>query len=153
VSAAIHSISTEGEEALGAATLETLLNAVADAADRISLVSFEAGFDGATIAVAPVLLELCKSTQAMAGTSTAATEREDTDTGRTANFTGFHSFTAEPTVLTTHHAYEVAEASGLLVIQFPITMPFSQGADDGICLTAIATNAINGLAGMSLIDG
>lgn len=90
-------ITTEGEEALAAATAETLLMLAGSTAGKARLTRIGFGFDGIAPTDPPIQWKLKRGNSASQGTSTAATEeKEDPDDAAAAN-PGFHSFTAEPT--------------------------------------------------------
>lgn len=103
-------------------TAKTLLNLVAGAACPLVIVSFEVSIDGA----GNVLIELCESTQAGAGTSTDVTTSikqvrgfSASDTTAPAQTTVKANYSAEPTVLTRLKAWRFA-GPGPLVIQMPL---------------------------------
>src|SRR3954469_13604085 len=68
--------STEAAVALVAATPKTVLSAISPAAKDMVLVEMSVGFDGVTASATPVLIELTRSSQGAAGTSTAVTARQ-----------------------------------------------------------------------------
>lgn len=113
---------TEGAVASAAAgTAKTILNVIA-AAGKIAVVS-EVGisFDGVTASEKPILVEICRSTQATAGTSSAVTLRQKHgDPSFVVGATGGKNYTAEPTVLTPIREWLVDPYKGLWVVQFPL---------------------------------
>lgn len=92
-----YSITTEGEEALAAATAETLLIVAGATSRKGRILAFELSFDGVTSGAEPVQGRIRRGNSASQGTSTAATEEKHDPDDPTAALTGFHSFTAEPT--------------------------------------------------------
>jgi hypothetical protein len=83
----------------------------------IAIVQFKIDFDGVTAAAEPVLVDLCRSTQATAGTSTAVTPRRKHGPSAATVFgTAAKNYTAEPTVLTLIEDYAVDPYKGLFVI-------------------------------------
>ena len=85
---------TESEEALGAATAETVLQVVAAANHPIALKGVDVSFDGTSATAEPVIVLLVRQTGA--GTSSAATPREETAFGVTLQTTARIDFSAEP---------------------------------------------------------
>ena len=104
---------------LVAATAKTVINITGAADFGIDLKKYRIEFDGVTSTAIPVLVELCYSTAATAGTSTAITPLAAA--GRQNAVTGFVSggnFSAEPTVLTTLSAELVPAYMGSLWFDF-----------------------------------
>lgn len=113
--------STEGEVALSAATAKTVLSVIAASGKPIVVPQFKIDFDGVTAAAEPVLVELMRSTQAGAGTSSAVTPRRKRGpTTATVAATAAKTYTAEPTVLTLIEDYAVDPYKGMFVIQYPL---------------------------------
>ena len=92
-----YTITTEGEEALVAATAETVLLLAGSASAKGLLWGFGFSLDGTSSAAEPVQWKLKRGNSASQGTSTAATEEKRDSDLPAALLTGFHSFTAEPT--------------------------------------------------------
>lgn len=92
-----YTITTEGEEALVAATGETVLLVAGSASAKGRLWRYKVTFDGTSAAAEPVQVQLKRGNSASQGTSTAATEEKRDIDDPNALLTGFHSFTAEPT--------------------------------------------------------
>lgn len=75
-------------------------------------------FDGTSATDAPVLVRLVR--QSTDGTATAASEVLISDPdGPTANVTGFHSFTAEPTASDIIELHEVHPQGGGIIRDYP----------------------------------
>jgi len=149
-----YTIDTEGAEALAAATAETILNWVNAANGKIMLVEFEISFDGVDATAVPVLVELCSSTQATAGTSSAAAIKQIRGATRTVQATGRHSYTAEPTTLTVLKSYFVRADGGLFVKQYPLGREPEQGVTlDGLLLRCTAPAVVNVRASMEVEEG
>lgn len=114
---------TEGTVALASAgTAKTILNVIAGTG-KIALVSeFGISFDGVTASEKPILVELCRSTQAGAGSgSSSVTLRQIRgNTGFTVSATGAKGYTGEPTVLTPVREYLVDPYKGSFVFAFPL---------------------------------
>ena len=104
-------------------TAKTLLSLIPGAACPLVLAAFEVSIDGA----GNVLVELCESTQATAGTSTDVTSSIKQlrgfaagDTTAPAQTTVKANYSAEPTVLTRLKAWRFA-GPGPLIVQFPLS--------------------------------
>lgn len=107
--------------ALSAATAKSIMSVIAGAADAATLVEFSVSFDGVTASAVPVLVELCQSTQATAGTTTAFTPLQIRGwPGGAATCTAGVNYSAEPTVLTVVKQWWLTPNGGVLVIQQPL---------------------------------
>ena len=149
-----YTIDTEGAEALAAATAETVLNFINAANGKFVLVEFEISFDGITATAVPVLVELCSSTQAVAGTSSAATVKQIRGATRTVQGTARHSYTAEPTVLTVLKSWFVRADGGLFAKQYPLGREPEQAVtSDGLLLRCNAPATVNVRASMEIEEG
>lgn len=93
--ASVYSITTEGEEALAAATAETVLQLRGATTVKAKILSFGVFFDGTSTTAEPVRVRFLRQTTD--GTGSGATEVAWDPDNPTANCTGFHSFSAEPT--------------------------------------------------------
>jgi len=108
--------------AIAAATPETSVNVIAGSADRVTATEIGVSVDVAT----QVLVELCESTQAGAGTSTDSTASiKQTrgfaagDTTAPSGVTARTAYSAEPTTLTRLKAWRF-NGPGPFVMQFPL---------------------------------
>lgn len=104
------------------AAVHTLLNAIAPAGHGLTLVELSVSFDGVTASAVPVLVELCTSTQAGAGTSGVAptiTQVRGRATGGSAP-TGGSNYTAEPTTLVCIKRWYVPAFMGGHMYQLPL---------------------------------
>jgi hypothetical protein len=90
-----YSATTEGEEALAAATAETVLQVRGATVTKGRLKAWGVSFDGTSVTAEPVRVRLLRQTTD--GTGTGATEAKNDPDDPAANITAFHSFTAEPT--------------------------------------------------------
>lgn len=145
--AAGYTVETTGDIALTAATARTILNVINAATGSIRLVELSVSFDGVTPTAEPVTVELCSSTQAGAGSSTAHTLVQCRGVTRTAQATAARAYSSEPTVLTVLKRWLVPAFGGLLVIQFPLGRePEQVTTVDGLCLrcTAPANVSVQG---------
>lgn len=137
-----YTIETNGAVALAAATAKTVLNVIGVANATFQITEFAISFDGASSTAVPVLVELCRSTQATAGTSTAATVHQGRGPTRTAQCSGAVNYTAEPTVLTTYRRWLVHPQAGM-VMQFPLGREPDQSGAAGLALRVTAPAAVN----------
>lgn len=98
---AIYSITTEGAEALAAATAETVLGVRGLTTVKAVILEWGVAFDGASATAVPVRVRLNR--HSTDGTATAATEVpwDGAADAPAALLTGFHSYTAEPTTSAT----------------------------------------------------
>ncbi len=144
--------STEGEVALAAATAKTVLNVIAPAGKEITLVAFKVDFDGVTAGAEPVLVELMRSTQATAGTSTAATPRRKRGPAGTVGASAAKNYTTEPTVLTLIEDYAVDPYKGLFAIQLPLGRE-ADALGEGLLLRLTAPAAVNARAWAEFEEG
>ena len=112
--AARFTVETTADVALSAATAKTILSVIAPASGAIRLVEFSVSFDGTSATAEPVTVELCKSTEATAGTSTSQTPVQSggTPSGKTARSSGKRNFTAEATTLTVLKTWLVHPQTG-----------------------------------------
>lgn len=135
---------TEGAVALAAATAKTVLNVVAPAGKNFKVVEFAIGFDGVAASAVPVVVELCRSTQAGAGSSSAATLRRSSgDPSVTADSAATKNYSAEPTVLTPVREYLLTPNGGLLVIPFPLGREAESVVAQALCLRCTAPAIVN----------
>lgn len=118
--AARYSIETTGDIALTAATARTIMNQISGANIVSRMVEFGVSFDGTSGTAEPVTVELCRSTQAGAGTFTSHTILQvGGGPARTVQSTAGRAYTVEPTVLTVLKRWLVHPQTGI-VVQFPL---------------------------------
>lgn len=113
---AVFSITTEGEEGI-TTSAETLLQLRGSTATKGRILKWGVFFDGTDAAAQPVQVELCRQTTD--GTGSAATEVEWDEDDGTADITGFHSFSAEPTKGGVLEHVEVHPQGGGIVMEYP----------------------------------
>lgn len=144
-----YSVITPAVVALAAATAKTVLNLIAPATFGIRLLEYTISFDGVTAAAAPVLTEICQSTQAGAGTPAGSPPAPVQYMGRTIahGITTGHGYTAEPTVLTPIDQQLVDPYKGLFVFPIPEDESFetdtSGGAVKSILIRCTAPAIVN----------
>jgi hypothetical protein len=136
--------STEGEVTLAAATAKTVLNVIAPTNTGVTLCTFKVDFDGVTAAAEPVLVELCRSTQATAGTNTSVTPRRKRGPSTlSASGTAAKNYTVEPTVITLIEDYAVDPYKGMFAIQYPLGREAQEVGGGGLLLRLNAPAAVN----------
>lgn len=145
-----YTITTGGEVSLSAATAKTVLNAIAHANFGIDLRSIEIAFDGVTASNEPVLVEICSSTQATAGTSTSVTPAQVYGRVIAAGFTAAKNYSAEPTVLTVIDEFSLSPNGGLVIRDWPLGEGFDQDVSDGIALRLTAPQTCSVRATMKI---
>ena len=82
--ASVYSATTEGEEALAAATAETVIALIGSTATKARIIEWGVSFDGTSATAEPVRVRLLRTT-ADDGTATAATEKAWDPDNPTAN--------------------------------------------------------------------
>lgn len=130
-------LQTEGAIALAAAgTAKTVLNAVASAGMLLMATEVRVSFDGVTASEKPILVELCRSTQAGNGTgSSAVTARQVRgNPGATAGMSGYKNYSTEPTVLTPVREWLVDPYKGAEWVQLPLGREVESLIAGGLCL-------------------
>lgn len=139
-----YTVESTGDIALSAATAKTILNVINAANSLIRITELSVSFDGVTATAEPVTVELCSSTQAGAGTSTAHTIVQVRGPTRTVQATGARNYTAEPTTLTVLKRWLVPAFNGLLLVQFPLGRePEQVTTADGLCIRCTAPATVN----------
>ena len=132
------------EEALAAATVETLIQLVAGANHSIKILGWGVFFDGISATAEPVQVELLRQTTA--GTSSALTLVKLNDSnGDTLDTTALQDFTAEPTASDILDMVEVHPQAGY-EIKYPLGQEPICGAGDRIGIRATAPAIVNARA-------
>lgn len=141
----IYSATSEGEEALGTATAETVIALIGSTACKGRIIEWGISFDGISATAEPVVVRLVRLT-ADDGTRTTTVSEVKWDTDANAsNCVARHSFTAEPTKATDPLASYNVHPQGGLVVQYPLgrepVLDDSTSAGLGIeCTAAAAVN-------------
>lgn len=144
-------ITTEGEEALAAATAETVLCLIGSTACKGRIFEITVSFDGVSATAEPVLVTLLRTT-ADDGTATAATEKKLDPDWHAPNCAGKHSYTAEPTKESTYlKQWNVHPQGGLLLVQRALGDEWilDDTTSNGIAIVCTAPAVVNVVAGMS----
>lgn len=137
-----YTVETTGAVALTAATSKTILAVIAAANAPLRITELGVSFDGVSASAVPVTIELCKSTQAGAGTTTSQTPVQIRGATRTVQAAGARNYSAEPTVLTTIKRWLVHPQSGM-AIQFPLGREPEQLGGAALCLRVTAAATVN----------
>lgn len=139
-----YTIHTEGDEALGASTPETILLLTAPASVVFRLVEYGVSFDGVTAANSPVLVELVYGDAAETGTGSGATEQQVEGSARAAAVVGEHSFSVEPTVLVVLKPFFVDPNKGILIVQNPLIREYQRNITTRVLgIRCTAPDAVN----------
>jgi len=128
--------------ALTAATAKTVIAITGVANSVLRLTEFGISFDGVTAGNTPVLVELCKNTQAGAGTNTDGTPDQIRGITRTAQSDIKFNYTAEPTALTAIKAWRVHPQTGI-DIKWPLGREPEQAGATGYAIRVTAAQAVN----------
>jgi len=138
-----YTVETNGDLALTAATARTIMSVINAANGLIRLCEFSVSFDGVSGTAEPVTVELCSSTQATAGTTTAHTIVQLRGPTRTVQATAARAYTVEPTTLTVLKRWLVHPQTGL-VVQFPLGRePEQVVTADALCIRCTAPANVN----------
>jgi hypothetical protein len=143
MTAAAYTVDTAGAVALTAATAKTILNVINGSNALIRVTEFSVSFDGTSSTAVPVLIELCKSTQGAAGTSSSQSPVQIRGATRTVQASGARNYSAEPTTLTAVKRWLVHPQSGITV-QFPLGRePEQVTTANAMCLRLTAPANVN----------
>lgn len=150
-----YTVETAGDIALVAATAKTVMNAINGTNSIEKLIELSVSFDGVTAAAESVTVELCKSTQAGAGTATSHTMAQSGGPTRTAQGTAARAYTAEPTVLTVIKRWLIHPAGGGLLIQGPLGREIAEqiASAQGLCVRCTAPAGVNVQGYMEIEEG
>lgn len=129
--------------ALAAATAKTVLSVTAPAQFGVDLKKLRVGFDGVTASAVPVLVELCYSTFATAGTATAGTVLQQYGRTITPGFTTAYNYTVEPTVLTVVERWTLTPNGGLVIYDYPLGDTPDSAISQGFALRLTAPAVVN----------
>lgn len=150
---ATYSVDSAGDIALSASTAKTVLSVIAASGAPIKLVEFGVSFDGTSSTATPVLVELCASTEAGAGTATSQPPVQVGGPTRTVQASGKRNFTAEPSALTTLQRWRVHPQAGI-VLQFPLGRePMQVTGGRALVLRCTAGASVNFAGYMTFEEG
>lgn len=142
--ASVYSATTEGEEALAAATAETVIALIGATTVKARICEWGVSFDGISATAEPVRIRLVRTT-ADDGTATGATEKAWDPDNPTANCSAKHSYSAEPTKESTPLAtYEVHPQAGI-VVQYPLgrEITLDNTTSNGLAIECTAPATVN----------
>lgn len=128
-------------EALAAATRETLLQLVTGATRRARILEIGVSFDGVSGTAEPVDVELC--IQTTAGTASAVTPVNMDSAGPAAIATAQAQFTVEPTTTNILFNWMVHPQGGLFVVQWDVDQAPRLAVSSRIALAATAAAIVN----------
>lgn len=144
--AAFQGVATIVEQALGVATIETVLQLVAPTNQRVKLLSFGVFFDGTSVSAEPVQVDLQR--QSTAGTSAANTPvKVDDSLAETLLTTARDAFTVEPAGTDVLWVGEVHPQASYVEI-FPLGQEFIIGGGDRLGIRCTAPAGVNARAFM-----
>lgn len=139
-----YSLANAAAVALAAATAKVILNVIAPAQFGIDLKKVRLGTDGVTATATPILVEVCRSTQATAGTSvTAVTVQQVYGPSIVAGFTGGSNYSADPTALTVVESWLVDPNKSTLLYDFPLGDTPDTLVSQGMCIRCTAPAVVN----------
>lgn len=144
--AAVFSVTTETEEAVAAATAETLVQLRGHASTKAKICEWGVSFDGTSGTADPVRVRLLRQTSD--GTGTGANEVKWDPDSPTALVTSFNTFSStEPTAGDVLAEYQVHPQSGM-VVQYPLGREPVMGAatTSRIAIDVLSPGAINASA-------
>ncbi len=149
-----YTVTTSAAQALASAVAETVVNWISGANALSRCIEMGVSFDGVIASDVPVLVELCKCTQAGAGTSTSHTIVQSGGPTRTPEGTAERLYTVEPTVVTVLKEWFVRPDGGILVMQFPLGREFEQTTTaDGLLIRCTAPDVVNVRAYLEIEEG
>lgn len=139
--------------ALSAATAKTILGVVAASNVCARVTELGVSFDGVTASAVPVLVELCDSTGATAGTAGATpTPKQIRGMTRAAQSTAGNAYSAEPATLTVIKHWLVHPQTGI-VVQSPLGRELEHTGAGGLFLRCTAPATVNVRAYMEFEEG
>jgi hypothetical protein len=142
--AAFQGIAQIAEEALGAATEETLIQLVAASNHRVKVLGWGIFFDGTSVTAEPVQVKLSRQTTAGTASSLSLVKRDDS-IAETLQTSAQQDFTAEPTEGDVLESREVHPQAGFEV-WYPLGQEIIIGGGDRLGLIATAPAAVNARA-------
>jgi hypothetical protein len=144
MSKAGYSLVNAAAVALVAATAKSVLSVIAPAQFGVDLKKIRIGTDGVTATALPIHVEICRSTQAGAGTSgTAVTVNQVYGPTIAAGFTGGSNFSAEPTVLTVLESWLIDPNKSTVIYDYPLGDTFDTVVSQALVLRCTAPAAVN----------
>lgn len=144
-----------GDMALSAATAKTVVSVINAANALIRLTEISVSFDGISSTAEPILVELCSSTQATAGTpGSSPTPTQIYGPTRTVQAAGAEDYSAEPTVISVLKPWLIRADGGLLIIQSPLGREAEQTTTaDALLIRCTAPATVNAVAYIEFEEG
>lgn len=142
--ASVYSATAEAEEALAAATAETVIALIGSTATKARVIEWGVCFDGTSATAEPVRVRLVRTT-ADDGTSTGAVEKAWDPDNPTANCAAKHSYSAEPTKESQALAEFNVPATSGMVLQYPLgrEIVVDNSASTGLAIECTAPATVN----------
>ena len=139
--AAFLGVASVAEEALAAATIETIIQLVAAANHRVKILGWGIFFDGVSTTAEPIEVVLARQTTA--GTAAALTPvKVDDSIADTLLTTAQQDFTVEPTTTDILAVVEVHPQQGYQIL-YPLGQELIIGGGDRVGLRATAPAVVN----------
>lgn len=141
--ASVYSVTTEGEEALTAATAETLIALIGATAVKARIIEWGVSFDGTSATAEPVRVRIVRATAD--GTGTSATVKAWDPDNPTASATAKHSYSAEPTKESQALVEMEVHPQGGVVIQYPLgrELVVDNATGSIVCIEVTAPATVN----------
>lgn len=139
--AAFQGMAKVAEEALAAATAETIIQLIAPSNHRVKLLAWGIYFDGTSVTAEPVQVTLTRQTTAGTGSALSLVKRDDS-IAETLQTTAQQDFSAEPTSGDELEAREVHPQAGFEV-WYPLGQEIIIGGGDRLGLIATAPAIVN----------
>lgn len=150
-----YTVSSGAAFALSGTVAATIVNVIAGTRE-LTITELGVSFDGVTASAVPVLVELCQSTQATAGTPGASPTPAPIRPlagGAASSCTAGVRYSAEPTVLTPVKQWLVTPNGGLFVLQHPLGRePGSNTSASGVKAIALRLTAPAGVNARAYIE-
>lgn len=142
--AQIYSATGEAEEALAAATAETVIALIGHTSVKARIVEWGVSFDGTSSSAEPVRIRVVRTT-ADDGTSTGATEKAWFADAPTPLCTAKHSYSAEPTKESQALAEYAVHPQAGIVIQYPLgrEIELDNTTSNGVVIEVTAPATVN----------
>lgn len=131
-------------QALAAATAETLVQVAAPSTRRLQVIKYGISFDGITADAVPVDVELLRQTTA--GTASAFTPRKYEEADPAALSSALSSFTAEPTAGDILDPHQITPLGGMVDFEWAFENRIVVAASGRIGVRATAAAAVNATA-------
>jgi hypothetical protein len=140
--------------ALVTATAKTVVGVKASTNVALRLTEASVSFDGATSSNAPALADFNRCTFATNSPGTNSTSissppKRDSGRAETFQFTAAHTWTTEPTVLTSQYSKYVGQFNGLAHYIHPFNAPVIIAGGQGFVITITSPNNVNGQGGLA----